>query len=263
MIGASEGLQQVLKQGEKSMKVRAAAQRKIEGRRASRWMCGALVVGVYFGLGCVISGGDGDGDDGFDPFGLPSQGSDDWEEDVEDRRQERDDPRSADYRGDFEVELRDEVVVTTLDGTSLGEATFKVVEQDLLGTPQHCQLTLADREPDARGVQGYVIVQVFAENTGLCILDERVYDVVPTVEEAIQVQGAVVKTVQVSIETDAEMNFFDYRTSRGELEVLEREGVDLIQAYLDVEMGTLIFNDEDEEVASLQVKGGFGAVAAP
>ena len=232
------------------------------GARQRRWICGALTVAISASLGCVISGG-GDGGDDFDPFGIPSQGGDDWQEDTEQRREDRDDPRSADYSGDFEVTLSDEVIETTLDGKSLGEATFKVVEKDLLGTPSHCQLTLADREPDARGVQGYVIVQVFGANTGYCVLDERVYTVVPTVDEAIRIEGAVVKTVQVSIETDAEMNFFDYRASRGELEVLKRQGADLIQAYLDVEMETLTFNDEEEEPAKLIVKGGFGAVAAP
>lgn len=233
-----------------------------EGRASKCWRYGVLAVGVYLSLGCVLSSGDG-GEGDFDPFGLPSQGDDDWQEEVDERREDRDDPRSADYRGDFEVELRDELLSTTLDGRALGEATFKVVERDLFGTPAHCQLTLADREPDERGAQGYVIVQVFGGGRGSCVLDERVYEVVPTVDEAIRLEGAVVKTVQVSVETDAEMNFFDYRISRGELEVLAREGADLIQAYLDVEMKTLTFNEEEEEAARLVVKGGFGAVAAP
>lgn len=219
--------------------------------------CVALCIAAS-GLGCVFTSGDGDGL--FDPY-EPDSSDGEWQQDVEDRREQRDNPRSADYRGDFEVELESELFTLSIDGAALGEATFVHVGQDLAGTPPHCQLTLADREPDAAGRQGYIIVQVLGDS---CDLDVGVYDVYESVDEAFRNDGKVaVKTVQVNEETDSATHFYTFGAASGELEVLQVDAGSLIQAYLDVKMGEVEVDDKAAVASSMTVLGGFGAVAAP
>ena len=230
---------------------------------------GASAVGcaliVAWGLGCIFGDG-GEGGDGFDLFPpAPPAGEEEWREDAEERREERDDPRSVNYRGDFEVALTGDRVSAAIDGSRLGEATFKHVSADLTGTPPHCQLTLADREPDERGAQGYVIVQVIGPDCDLEPGEHAVYGAWQEASERGDGQegGVVIKAVQVNVETDALTNYYDYEQPEGTLEIVRVERGDLIQAYLEVVMKGVSVNDGEVESAEMSVSGGFGAVAAP
>ena len=58
-------------------------------------------------LGCLLGGpSGGDGDDGDD--GILFGDGDEWQDEVDDRRMERDDPESPLYRGTFELQLEGE-----------------------------------------------------------------------------------------------------------------------------------------------------------
>lgn len=221
------------------------------------WVICGLCIGVW-GLGCVLDGGDG-GDGSLFPGSAPVE-DDRWMEDVEDRREERDDPRSVNYRGDFELTLEGDVLRTVIDGSTLGEATFKYVSQDLAGTPPHCQITLADRVSDAKGAQGYVIMQLLGQG---CDVEPGEYEVFGTWQAAREKGGVVLKAVQVNVETDVVSDYYDYRGGGGTLEIVQVERGQLIQGYLVGEMSLLTFNDDAERPQKLSVEGGFGAVVAP
>lgn len=243
-----------------------AMRRAMSGRDEARFVWGAtaamLLVGAM-GLGCIIGSPDGgDDDDGgiFDPFPSP-QDDDQWMEDVEERREERDDPTSVNYRGDFGITLTGEVAAT-LDGQGLGEATFELVREDLVGTPPHCQITLADREPDARGAQGYLIVQYIGDAG--CDVPLGTHEIFSRWEDAEAAGGGyVIKTVQVDLETDTSVASFDYRGSEGSIEVVRVDRGELIQAAITGRMGRLTRDDGEEGGGALRVEGSFGAVARP
>ncbi len=227
------------------------------------WTLFVMCLGAW-SIGCVLENGDGGGDGLFDDFNQPPVPDDQWMEESEERRRERDDPRSTNYRGDFEVKLQSDRVDTAIDGASLGEATFEHVGEDLAGTPPHCQITLADREPDATGSQGYLILQVLGDD---CDLEPGEFEVFGSWQEARRQEsagrGVVLKTVQITVETDAESTYYDYRQGEGTLEITQVDRGDLIQAYLEATMTRLTLNDDPEQDAALSVEGGFGAVNAP
>lgn len=234
------------------------------GRREGalkRWaIMGAIFVGAW-SIGCVLEGGDGDGGL-FEDLSTPTDDGE-WMEDAEDRRRERDDPRSVNFRGDFEVKLLGERVNTSIDGAELGEATFKHVGEDLVGTPPHCQITLADRQPDASGAQGYLIMQIMGADCDVQPGEFTVYGSWQQAREQGEQSGVILKTVQVTVETDAESTYYDYRQAQGVLEITQVERGELIQAYVDAEMTRLMLNDDAEQAANMKVEGGFGAVTAP
>lgn len=207
------------------------------------------------GLGCVIphDTNNDDGDAGFFPdYSRPAD--DDWEEDVAERRRERDDPTSPEFRGDFDLRLRG-VESLQFNAKSLGEATHEFIDRDLLGTPPHCQITLADREPDLDGQQGYLILQVFGES---CSLAAGVHPVVESVEDA-GIGDVVVKSMQVDRETDEITRYATYSSGQGSV-FIDQSG-SLLSGLIDIDLSTVEVDDNAVSASELAIDGDFRAVA--
>ena len=228
--------------------------------RSSRGVWAWLALCAAWGLGCVLETGEPGDEWGEEPTVGERER---WREDSEQRQEERDNPRSASYRGSFEVELSGEVAVV-LEGSRLGEATFRFVSEDLVGTPPHCQITLADRTPDERGAQGYVIVQ-YVGSAG-CRVPVGEHALYGTWQEAVERGGGsgfVLKSGQVSIETDARSQWFELGSGSGTLVIDRVESGALIQGELDAVFGRKVEDDGAPEAAQVRVRGVFGAVLAP
>jgi hypothetical protein len=205
-------------------------------------------------LGCLLGGpSGGDGDNGDD--GILFGDGDEWQDDVDDRRMERDDPESPLYRGTFELQLEGDHEAT-MDSTSLGESTYTFVEGDLVGTPPHCLITLADREPDRRGRQGYILLQLFGSD---CTPEPGAYELVGEWDGIDASKQAVLKTVQIDVETEIVYNYYTYRSPTGTLDVSNSNGS--IVGELDLRMESVIIDDGDEESANLSLLGSFDAIA--
>lgn len=216
------------------------------------YLFGALV--LVAGLGCIIphdanNGYDGDGL--FPDYSLPD---DDWEEDVAERRRERDDPTSAGFRGDFDLRLRGAESLQ-FNAKSLGEATHEHIARDLLGTPPHCQITLADREPDGEGRQGYLILQVLGDD---CSLAAGTHAVVESVEVA-SAGDVVVKSMQVDRETDESTRYATYTQGKGS--VFIDESGSLLSGLIDIDLSTVEIDDDGASSSELAIDGDFRAVA--
>ncbi|MEC9396241.1 MAG: hypothetical protein VYE40_06860 [Myxococcota bacterium] len=204
-------------------------------------------------LGCLLGGpGGGTGDDGDDGILF---GDDEWQDDVDDRRMERDDPSSPLYRGTFELQLEGDHEAT-MDSTELGESTYTFVDGDLVGTPPHCLITLADRQPDRRGRQGYILLQLFGSD---CSPEPGAYELVGEWDGIDASRQAVLKTVQIDVETEIIYNYYTYRSPEGTLDVSNNNGS--IVGELDLRMTRVIIDDEEEKGANLSLLGSFDAIA--
>ncbi len=222
-------------------------------------------------LGCLITSTSGDDEGDLFGFGPPSANNtspagfntddedEEWREESEERRMERDDPTSTEFRGSFSLNLTGERT-TTLDATELGEATYQFVEEDLFGTPAHCQFTLADRAPDARGQQGYMILQYFSVNN--CLINTGTYDIASSWEEIPDGEdGLVVKTLQLNIESDTAVSYRTYTDPLGSV-TLQKSGP-RIAGSVDLDFGQRAVDDGAPEDITLRVIGDFEAVTKP
>jgi hypothetical protein len=70
---------------------------------------------------------------------------------------ERDNPSSPNYRGNFEAIISGDLSMT-LDADGLGEATYSRVPAMRGFHEAHCLISLIDREPDAQGRTGYLLL---------------------------------------------------------------------------------------------------------
>lgn len=220
--------------------------------RLSLWL-GLMLIAS---LGCILPGPgfpEGGGDFPFDDVS-----GDDWEEDVEERREERDDPSSVDYRGRFEATLGGERRAT-LDADALGEATYEYIERDLTGAPPHCQITLADREPDAEGRQGYMIFQYLGPS---CAPPAGTYELFGDWEEAAGQEAFVLKTVQLDTETDDLVRYERFLGARGVLEITS-SSFGRVEGVFDLMLTRKIIDDGEELAAEVEARGDFEAVERP
>lgn len=219
-------------------------------RDSSQALALMALVGLA-GLGCLVPGEGG----GLD-LDLGGAGDDEWEEDVEERRRQRDDPSDPEFRGRFDVQLGGARQMT-LDASSLGEATFEHVEQDLIGSPPHCLITLADREPDAQGRQGYMLLQRQGPS---CDLEPGELEVVGDWEQAPAGSRAIVfKTLRLDIENEQMLQSESYGQPGGVVTITEANGRS-ISGVFDVMMGEHSVEGGEPEPTELEVMGDFQIV---
>ena len=143
-----------------------------------------------------------------------------------------------------------------MDSTELGESTFTFVEGDLIGTPPHCLITLADREPDRQGRQGYILLQLFGND---CSPSEGSYELVGEWDGIDAEKQAVLKTVQIDVETEILYNYYTYKSPTGTLDVSNNN--DSIVGEIDLRMSRVVIDDEEEVSAELSLRGSFDAIA--
>lgn len=130
-----------------------------------------------------------------------------------------DEPSDPDFRGFFEFTLSGDES-TTLTSEDLGESTFLYVDEDPLGEPPHCLITFADRTPDAQGLQGYVLLQLFGPGCpggGRFDLEE--------LDRARQGRGAIaLKKIAIDVQSEGALRETSYRDAAGTITFEEREG---------------------------------------
>ncbi len=202
----------------------------------------ALAVGLA-SLGCVIT----DPEPRLrDPFDLPP--SEEPRDGVG-----IDAPDDPDFRGYFDFTLSGDEA-TTLNSEDIGESTFLYVDDDPLGEPPHCLITFADRTPDAQGLQGYVLLQLFDSGCpagGAFDLD--------TLSSAREGRGAIaIKKIAIDVQSEDTLRETSYRDATGTISFEELEAGRL-RGRLEA-TATRRQGDPSDGPARVTVSGDFVAV---
>lgn len=212
-------------------------------------------------LGCLIP----DVDDGQD--GQDGEDGNNWFPDLNNNTNnapnndpgrptnpERDDPSSPNYRGNFEAILSGDLAMT-LDADGLGEATYSQVPAMQGFNEAHCLISLIDREPDAQGQTGYLLLHFPGERCP----GQGTYTVV---NEGDSVEAGSAHILFKSMELEAEgadgASYSSFSNASGLLTITaNRDGV--LKGELSLKLGMRAVDDAPPRGVSVEVRAAFDA----
>lgn len=207
-----------------------------------------------------VNNGDGQFEDNNgDGVVDPPDPRDDPKYDPEEHAQ-RDDPRSSEYRGRFEVNIDLKAEEIRLNGLRLGEATYTHFDYDGLSFSPHCLVSMVDMRPDSEGRTGYIVLKFPGINCSLLPGDYEVFDEVEGVEE--RPDAVIVKAIHVEQENG---RGFSSKTLQDTSNTVTIEYTDDRTIKGDLNISAKSFLSEDDERVSIDgiVKGRFEAIFLP
>lgn len=184
---------------------------------------------------------------------------DDPKYDPEEHAQ-RDDPRSDQYRGRFEINIDLKAEEIRLNGLRLGEATYTHFEYDGLSFSPHCLVSMVDMRPDTEGRTGYVVLKFPGIDCNLLPGEYEVLDEAEGVEE--RPDAVLIKVIHVEQEDD---KGFASKTLQNTSNLVTIEYTEDQSITGDLNIITKSYLSEEDKSVSVDgvVKGRFEAIFLP
>ena len=206
----------------------------------------------------------GDGtydDDNNDPDGPPvtPDPRDDPKYDPQEHAQ-RDDPRSPEYRGRFEVNIDLKAEELRLNGLRLGEATYTHFEYDGLSFSPHCLISMVDMRPDEQGRTGYLVLKFPGMDCALLPGDYVATDEAQSAED--QPGVVLIKAIHVEQEDDQGFRSKTFQDTSNVV-TIDFSGDETIKGDLDIVTKSFLTEDDQSVSVDGSVRGRFEAVYLP